>query len=142
MVTLLLLIIIIILRNPILGLFGLGERARFYARGMLYIYAVTGTIRTCNYMNNNIFRSGGESVFGTVIEFCGLFLISIPAAALCGLVFRLPVLVVFFMLYLDEFIRLGIILWYMNSGKWIKPVTGMGRKGLEQFRQQMAISGK
>ncbi|MDR2746105.1 MAG: MATE family efflux transporter [Treponema sp.] len=142
MVTLFILIIIIIFRNPFLGLFGLGEQARFYARGMLYIYAVTGTIRTCNYMNNNIFRSGGESIFGTVIEFCGLFFISIPAAALCGLVFHLPFLVVFFMLYLDEFIRLGIILWYMNSGKWIKPVTGLGREGLAKFRKELAINGK
>jgi putative MATE family efflux protein len=142
LITLFLLIIIIIFRNPILGIFGLGEQARFYARGMLYIYALTGTIRTCNYMNNNIFRCGGESIFGTVIEFCGLFFISIPAAALSGMVFRLPFLVVFFMLYLDEFIRLGIILWYMNSGKWIKPVTGLGREGLAKFQKELALGGK
>jgi Na+-driven multidrug efflux pump len=142
LVTLFLLAIIIVFRNPILGLFGLGEQAQFYARGMIYIYAPAGTIRTCNYMNNNIFRSGGESVFGTVIEFCGLYFISIPAAALAGLVFRLPFLAVFFMLYLDEFIRLGIMLRYMNSGKWIKPVTGMGREGLAKFRKQLAARGK
>jgi Na+-driven multidrug efflux pump len=109
---------------------------------MLYIYGVTGTIRTCNYIINNIFRAGGESVFGTIIEICGLFLISIPAAALSGLVFRLPFPAVFFMLYLDEFIRLGIMLRYMNSGKWIKPVTGMGRENLEQFRKHLAVNGK
>jgi putative MATE family efflux protein len=142
MVTLFLLIIIIVFRNPILGLFGLGQTAQFYARGMLYIYAVTGTIRTCNYMNNNIFRSGGESVFGAVIEFCGLYFISIPATALCGLIFRLPFLAVFFMLFLDEFIRLGIILWYMNSGKWVKPVTGKGKEGLAKFRRELAGAGK
>jgi putative MATE family efflux protein len=138
MITLLLVIIIIIFRNVILGLFGLGETAQFYARGMLYIYAVTGTIRTCNYMNNNIFRAGGESIFGAVVEFCGLYFISIPAAALCGVVFHLPFLAVFFMLYLDEFIRLGIILWYMNSGRWIKPVTKSGREGLAEFKKEMA----
>ncbi|MDR0732110.1 MAG: MATE family efflux transporter [Treponema sp.] len=136
LVTLLLSIIIIILRNPILGLFGLGEGAQFYVRGMIYIYALTGTLRTCNYINNNIFRSGGESVFGTVIEFCSLYFISIPATAMAGLVFRLPFLAVFFTVYLDEFIRLGIILWYMNSGRWIKPVTKRGREELAAFRKQ------
>jgi putative MATE family efflux protein len=141
-VTLFLLIIIIIFRNTILGLFGLGETAQFYARGMIYIYALTGTIRTCNYMSNNIFRSGGEPVFGTIIETCGLFLISIPAAVLAGLVLHLPFLAVFFMLYLDEFIRLGIILWYMNSGRWIKPVTGSGREELEKFRKEMGLVSK
>ncbi|MDR0668494.1 MAG: MATE family efflux transporter [Treponema sp.] len=138
LVTLLLVIIIIVFRDPILGRFGLGAQARFYARGMLYIYALTGTIRTCNYISNGIFRSGGESVFGTVIEFCGLFFISIPAAVLTGLVFRLPFLAVFFTLYLDEFIRLGIILWYMNSGRWVKPVTQRGREALAAFRKQIA----
>jgi putative MATE family efflux protein len=142
LITLVLVGIIIVFRNTILGLFGLGAEALFYARGMLYIYALTGTIRTCNYMNNNIFRSGGESIFGTVIEFCGLYFISIPATALAGLVFRLPFLGVFFLLYLDEFIRLGIILWYMNSGKWIKPVTGLGREGLANFRKQLALNRK
>ncbi|MDR0589238.1 MAG: MATE family efflux transporter [Spirochaetaceae bacterium] len=142
LVTLFLLIIIIVFRNAVFGVFGLGEQAQFYARGMLYIYGVTGTIRTCNYIINNIFRAGGESVFGAVIEFCGLFLISIPAAALSGLVFRLPFLAVFFMLYLDEFIRLGIMLRYMNSGRWIKPVTGTGRKSLEQFRKYLAVNRK
>jgi Na+-driven multidrug efflux pump len=137
MVTLLIMAVIIIFRNPILGCFGLGETARLYARGMIYIYAITGTLRTCNYISNNIFRAGGESVFGTVIEICGLFFISIPATALCGLVFRLPFLVVFFMLYLDEFIRLGIILWYMNSGRWVKPVTSMGQQGLGKFRKAL-----
>ncbi|MDR1024462.1 MAG: MATE family efflux transporter [Treponema sp.] len=141
-VTLTLLLIIIGFRNSVLGLFNLGETAQFYARGMLYIYALTGTIRTCNYMSNNIFRAGGESIFGAVIEFCGLFFISIPAAALAGLVFHLPFLAVFFMLYLDEFIRLGIILWYMNSGRWIKPVTRSGREGLEKFREEMAVNRK
>ncbi|MDR1307433.1 MAG: MATE family efflux transporter, partial [Treponema sp.] len=126
LITLVLTVIIITFRNGILGLFGLGETAQSYARGMLYIYAVTGTIRTCNYMSNNIFRAGGESVFGAAVEFCGLYFISIPAATLCGIVLHLPFLAVFFMLYLDEFIRLGILLWYMNSGRWIKPVTKSG----------------
>jgi putative MATE family efflux protein len=130
--------VILILREPVLRSFGLGEDALFYARGMLFIYAVTGVLRTCNYINNNIFRAAGESVFGTVIESCGLFLISIPAAALCGLVFRLPFLVVFFMLYLDEFIRIGILLRYMNSGRWVKPVTSEGKKRLGEFKAKLA----
>lgn len=128
--------LILLLRGPLLRSFGLGEEALFYAQGMLFIYAVTGALRSCNYMNNNIFRAGGESVFGTVIELCGLFLITLPATALCGLYLRLPFLGVFFMIYLDEFIRLGIILWYMRSGRWVKPVTHAGRERLEEESRQ------
>jgi putative MATE family efflux protein len=135
MVTLVIWSVIVVFRNPLLNAFGLGEEAFFYAQGMIFIYMVTGTIRTCNYISNNICRAAGGPVFCTVVEICGLFFISIPAAALCGLVFHLPFLVVFFMLFLDEFIRLGIILRYINSGRWIKPVTHEGRERLGEFRR-------
>jgi putative MATE family efflux protein len=138
LVTLAIWSMILVLRGPVIRSFGLGDDAFFYAQGMLFIYAVTGTLRTCNYINNNIFRAAGESVFGTVIEICGLFFISIPAAALCGMVFHLPFLGVFAMLYLDEFIRIGILLRYMNSGKWVKPVTDRGRARLGEFRVKLA----
>jgi putative MATE family efflux protein len=135
-ITLTICLIILPFRDPLLNLFGLGPQAHYFAKSMLLIYTLTGTIRTCNYMNNNIFRSGGESVFGTVIEICGLFFISIPAAALAGLLLHWPFLAVFFLLFLDEFLRLGIILWYMNTGRWVKPVTTMGRAKLAEFRMR------
>jgi putative MATE family efflux protein len=137
LVTLVIWSIILLLRSFLLRSFNLGAEAVYYAQGMIFIYTVTGTLRSCNYMVNTIFRAGGESVFGTVIELCGLFFISIPATALCGLVLRLPFLAVFFMLYLDEFIRLGIFLWYIHSGRWVKPVTGAGREKLPEFRASL-----
>jgi putative MATE family efflux protein len=136
LVTALIWSLILLLRRPVLQSFSLGEEALFYAQGMLFIYALTGTLRSCNYMSNTIFRAGGESVFGTTVELCGLFFLSIPATALCGLVLRLPFLAVFFMLYLDEFIRLGIFCWYIYSGRWVKPVTLIGRERLGEFRKK------
>jgi putative MATE family efflux protein len=140
MITLTICLIILLVRLPLLGLFGLGDEARGYAMGMLLIYTVTGTIRTCNYISNNIFRAGGESVFGTVVETAGLFLISVPAAALAGFVFHWPFLAVFFMLFLDEFLRLPLILWYMKSGRCVKPVTNSGKSALGAFKEKLALS--
>jgi Na+-driven multidrug efflux pump len=134
LVTLVICSAILIFRFPILRTFGLGEAAFRFAEVMLFIYLITGTLRTCNYISNTIFRAAGESVFGTVTELLGLFFISIPASAAAGLVLHWPFPVVFFLLFLDEFIRLGIFLWYINSGKWVKPVTGEGRKKLAEFR--------
>jgi Na+-driven multidrug efflux pump len=137
-ITLVICLVIVVLRPVLLALFGLGAEALGYARIMLVIYIAAGTIRTCNYISNNIFRAGGEAVFGMVVEGCGLFLISIPATAICGLVLHLPFPLVFTMTYLDEFLRLCLILWYMNSGKWIKPVTDKGREALPAFRKMLA----
>ena len=138
LVTLVIWSIVLILRSPVLGFFNLGEDAFRYAQGMIFIYLITGTIRTCTYISNNIFRAGGEAVFGTVIEICGLFLVSIPAAAIAGFILNWPFLAVFFMFFLDEFIRLGIFLWYLNSGKWVKPVTTAGKARLGVFRAKFS----
>jgi len=134
LVTLAIWSIILCLRSPVLHAFGLGDEAFRYAEGMMFIYLITGALRTCNYINNNIFRAGGASIFGAVIEIAGLYLISVPAAAIAGFIFHWPFLAVFFMLFLDEFIRIGIFIWYMNSGRWVKPVTQIGREKLSEFR--------
>jgi len=134
LVTLAIWSIILFLRSPVLRAFGLGEEAFRYAEGMIFIYLITGALRTCNYINNNIFRAGGEPIFGTVIESIGLYLISIPAAAIAGFVLHWPFIAVFFMLFLDEFLRIGIFLWYLNSGRWVKPVTQLGRERLSEFK--------
>jgi len=134
MVTLAIWSVILCLRSPVLHAFGLGEEAFGYAEGMMFIYLITGALRTCNYIGNNIFRAGGEPIFGTVIEIIGLFLVSIPAAAIAGFILHWPFLAVFFLLFLDEFIRIGIFIWYMNSGRWVKPVTQPGREKLSEFK--------
>jgi Na+-driven multidrug efflux pump len=134
--------IILLCRAPVLGVFGLGEEAFRYAKDMMLIYLFTGTLRTCNYITNNIFRAGGESVFGTVIEIAGLFCITIPATAAAGFIFHWPFIAVFSLLYLDESIRIGILLAYMNSGKWVKPVTGAGKAKLAEFKAKLRRSRK
>jgi putative MATE family efflux protein len=128
--------------RQLLGLFGLGNEALRYAMYMLLIYTVAGNLRSCNYITNNIFRAGGESIFGTTVEICGLFFLSIPLTAAAGLVLHWPFLVVFLLTYSDEIIRIGILQRYMKSGKWIKPVTGEGIRALAAFRSQIARAGQ
>ncbi|MDR1288679.1 MAG: MATE family efflux transporter [Treponema sp.] len=136
-VTLAIWLLLLPFAKPLLGLFGLGSQALRYAFFMILIYTVTGNIRSRNYITNNIFRAGGESVFGTVVEICGLFLLSIPLTALAGFFLDWPFLAVFTLTFFDEFIRLGILHWYMKSGKWIKPVTSEGLAKLPAFRAEM-----
>lgn len=127
----------LLLNRPLLGLFGLGAEAMFYGKYMLLIYLAAGTIRTCNYIMNSCFRAGGEAVFGTVLEISCLFLISVPATWIAGMVLHLPFLAVFSFVYTDEIIRLIFELWYTRTGKWIKPVTEEGRRTVEAFRQEL-----
>lgn len=127
----------VMLNRPLLSLFGLGAEALHYGKFMLLIYLAAGTIRTCNYIMNSCYRAGGEAVFGTMLEISCLFIISVPATWIAGMVLQLPFLAVFAFVYTDEIIRLIFELWYTKTGRWIKPVTEEGQRTLEQFHQEL-----
>lgn len=124
----------LILNRPLLSLFGLGAEAMFFGKYMILIYLAAGTVRTCNYIMNSCYRAGGEAVFGTVLEIICLFTVSVPATWAAGMIWHLPFLAVFSFLYTDELIRLVFELWYTISGRWIKPVTELGRAALPEFK--------
>ena len=86
---------------------------------------------------NSCYRAGGEAVFGTVLEISCLFLISVPATWIAGILLRLPFLAVFAFVYTDELIRLIFELYYTISGKWIKPVTEEGKQKLKEFHREL-----
>ena len=126
-----------ILNQPLLGLFGLGAEALSYGKYMLLIYLFFGAIRTCNYIMNCCYRAGGEAVYGTVLEITCLFTLSVPATWVAGMVLHLPFLAVFAFVYTDEILRFVAEIRYMNSGKWIKPVTETGKSTLESFQRAL-----
>ncbi len=127
------------LNRPMLSLFGLGTDAMFYGKFMILIYLAAGTIRTCNYIMNCCYRAGGEAVFGTLLEIICLFTVSVPATWIAGMILHLPFLAVFAFIYTDELIRLVFELWYTKSGKWIKPVTELGRAALPEFKEALSM---
>lgn len=127
----------LIFNRPLLHLFGLGSEAMFYGKYMMLIYLAAGTIRTCNYIMNCCYRAGGEAIYGTVLELCCLFTLSVPATWIAGMVLHLPFLAVFSFLYTDELIRLIFEIRYTRSGKWIKPVTDAGKAALPAFRKEL-----
>lgn len=127
----------LIFNQPLLGLFGLSAEAMHYGKYMIMIYLAAGTIRTCNYIMNTGYRAGGEAIFGTVLEISCLFLISVPATWIAGMVLHLPFLAVFAFLYTDEIIRLIFEIWYTRSGKWVKPVTKLGVEALPEFFKEL-----
>ncbi len=137
-ITFVIVAICLIFSQPLLQLFGLGAEAMVYGKYMLMIYLAAGTVRTCNYIMNCSFRAGGEATFGTVLEISCLFLVSVPATWAAGMIFHLPFLAVFSFVYTDELIRLVFELWYMRTGKWVKPVTEEGKHTLEAFRGELA----
>lgn len=136
-VTCLICLLLIPVRSPLLGLFGLSGTAHRYGMYMLLYYILAGTLRTATYIINDTFRAAGETVFGTVMDIGTLFLITAPAVWLAGITFKLPFLVVFSLMFIDDFVKFPIMIRYLHSGRWVKPVTEEGKAALPAFREAM-----
>lgn len=129
-------VLVCFVRVPLLGLFGLQDKAMEYGMYMLAFYILSGTLRTCNYIINDTFRASGETVFGTVTELSCLYFITVPTVLVSGLVLHLPFLVIFSLIFIDDLVRIPIMLLRVKSGKWIKPVTDKGKAALPAFREE------
>lgn len=127
-----------LLRTPLLSAFGLGAEAMEYGQQMLLIFIACATARCCNWICNDNFRAGGESRFGALIEIVCMYAFTIPSMLLAGLVFKLPFAVVFICMYMDDFVRVGLVIWYMRAGKWVKPVTEEGKRAIPAFRELLS----
>nr|WP_122012675.1 MATE family efflux transporter [Maliibacterium massiliense] len=140
-VTLLVCLLILPFRAGLLGLFHLSGQAQYYGMHILLMYTVFATLRSCNWISNDSFRAGGDSAFGTILEFICLYCFTLPALAL-GSALHLPFLAMFGLMFLDDAVRIGIVLWRVNSGRWIKPVTKQGRVALPAFHALLARGGR
>ena len=70
-----------------------------------------------------VLRGGGDVKMATVIDISPLWLAAIPAAAVCGLVLRLDILWVYLAMTLENFVKCGLGLYRLRSGKWIRDLT-------------------
>ena len=128
------------LRGPILHAMGLNGASYATGVGMLMIYAVLGSVRMTNWIQNDTFRAAGDPVFGTVRELGFAYAMIIPGMLITGVWLKLPFLLVFACSYIDEPIRVVMMLRHTLSGRWIKPVTAEGQSTIGAFRKAHGIA--
>ena len=91
---------------------------------MLYInsYYVLGqsvnTMLICG-----VFRAGGDVRFGLRCDIFSMWVYAVPIGLLCAFVFKLPEMTVYFILCLDEFVKMPFNFIHYNRGKWLQNIT-------------------
>jgi Na+-driven multidrug efflux pump len=70
-----------------------------------------------------IFRAGGDSKFGLICDTVVMWVISVPLGLLSAFVLKLPPMAVYFILCLDEFWKIPVVIKRYRSGKWLKDIT-------------------
>ena len=127
---------LILLNKPILTTMGLSSISYTYGRGLLIVYGIVSVIRLQNWAQNDTFRAAGDSRYGTILEIVFMYIMVIPGVLLASLKFQFPFLVIFCFCYSDEIIRYILMQKHMYSCKWIKPVTEIGKKALQEFTEK------
>lgn len=98
--------------------------ARGYLQKMLLIssYYIAGKSVNCMTIGG-IFAAGGDSKFGMLCDSVTLWCIIVPLGCICAFILKLPVMVVYFILNLDEIIKLPVVYKHYKKYKWIKNLT-------------------
>ncbi len=102
----------------------LNEQASFFLTPLLYINCVSllgaaiNTVLICG-----VFRAGGDAKWGLVLDSLSMWAVSVPLGFFCAFVLHLPPLVVYLIVYLDEWEKMFLNVIHYKRGKWLKNIT-------------------
>ena len=114
-------LVLIALSPFITKMVDLTPTARGYLQKMLLIssYYIAGKSVNCMTIGG-IFAAGGDSKFGMLCDSVTLWCIIVPLGCICAFILKLPVMVVYFVLNLDEIIKLPVVYKHYKKYKLIK----------------------
>ena len=115
---------VLALRQPLLSLFGVSQAVRDDALAVLAICALEMVLHNIpSILVMGVFRAGGDTRFGLIVDCITLYLIGLPLTMLAGLYLRWSVPMTYLVMYLSEdIIKCSAYLLHFRSYKWIRPV--------------------
>ena len=117
-------LLVLAVRPVLLSWMNLTETVYGYLSVMLLItsYYIMGqsvnTMVVCG-----IFRAGGDVRFGLKMDIVAMWIYAVPVGFLAAFLFKLPPLWVYFILCLDEFVKMPVILMHYKKKKWLCNIT-------------------
>lgn len=102
-------------------IFQVEEQVRLTARKILFVFALISPVKVQNMiLGGGIIRSGGKTKYVMAIDLIGTWIFGAPLGVLSAFVWNMPIPVVYFILSLEECVRLGISFAVFRSRKWIQ----------------------
>lgn len=100
------------------------EQAYHYLQGMLLMctYNLVGKSFNCTTIAG-IFCAGGDTKFGFKCDSIVMWGICVPLGLLAAFVWKLPVLIVYFLINLDEMFKMPASFLHYRKYQWVKDLT-------------------
>ena len=115
--------------------------ASHYLKIMLYMCSYYMLGRSINStVIAGIFASGGDTRFGFICDTLTMWAFIVPLGFISAFALRLPVLAVYFILNLDEMIKLPAVFIHYRKYKWVKNLVGTGDSSDADIAHEGVIS--
>ncbi len=117
-------VVILCLMPLILNVTNLSPTATTYLKGMLLMaaYYIIGNSLNSTIISG-IFPAGGDTRFGMCCDLITMWCVVVPLGTIFAFWIKAPVLVVAFILTLDEFVKLPAVYKHYMKYKWVKNIT-------------------
>ena len=117
-------LVLLALSPLILSVSNLSDVSVGYLRGMLLICSYYMIGRAVNATTiAGIFCAGGDSRFGLLCDTIVMWVIAVPLGLISAFVLNLPVLAVYFVISLDEMVKLPAVYRHYKKYAWVKDLT-------------------
>jgi putative MATE family efflux protein len=117
-------VILLAVSPLILHFSNLSPTANTYLKWMLVMCAFYMVGRSVNGATiAGIFCAGGDSKFGFLCDTITLWVITVPLGLIAAFVLKLPVLAVYFIVNMDEMLKLPAVYIHYKKYKWVKDLT-------------------
>ena len=118
--------LILLAVSPVLRIFtgSLSAQAHSYLKNMMYIctYYMIGKSVNATVIAG-VFCAGGDTKFGLKCDAVTMWVILIPIGMIAAFVLKLPVMVVYFIISMDEIIKLPAVYRHYKKYNWVRNLT-------------------
>jgi len=118
-------VVILLVRNFAVNTVNLDETAKHFLNVMLFISSVNVIGQSVNTMCMcGIFRAGGDTKYGFICDTCVMWIYGVSfGGILCSLILKLPPLWIYFILFMDETVKMVPNFIRYTQKKWVKNIT-------------------
>ena len=118
--------LILLAVSPVLRIFtgSLSAQAHSYLKNMMYIctYYMIGKSVNATVIAG-VFCAGGDTKFGLKCDAVTMWVILIPIGMITAFVLKLPIMVVYFIISMDEIIKLPDVYRHYKKYNWVRNLT-------------------
>lgn len=118
--------LILLAVGPVLRIFtgSLSAQAHSYLKNMMYIctYYMIGKSVNATVIAG-VFCAGGDTKFGLKCDAVTMWVILIPIGMITAFVLKLPIMVVYFIISMDEIIKLPAVYRHYKKYNWVRNLT-------------------